>query len=363
MTSINDSLKEKTERLILEKAEEKGFTGSYEELISIIKVGETLGVSEALEPTDLVGVLREKKKKEDERTADLLGYRLDKFKQVEQDLDGLQAGLYVIGGDTNIGKTAFLINLFMDTIETNPHLYGLFFSLDDSTDIILNRILAIKANLPINGIRKPQGLDKQRLADRVGAYQALEALAGRFRIEDSTKIQDFTALDHHIREVIEGQGKDLIIAIDGLQNIDTGEGELNIREKNIARANMIKKLVTTYSVPILTTVELRKRAVGQSISREPSIDDIMETGKFAYNANLVWLLSLDDPDKREKISLRIGKNKLSENKQGWYLNFNRQTAEITETGETIGQINTVKESKVKPSKQGNRDYQGAFNNV
>lgn len=315
--SITESLKKKNQRLGVGKAE--------------VEIIEQI---EALEPTDLISVLRVKKEKEDNRTGDLLGYRLNKFKQIEKDLDGLQAGLYVIGGDTNIGKTAFLINLFLDAIETNPDLYGLFFSLDDSTDIILNRILAIKAGLPINDIRKPNTLDKPRKADRARAYSELEALAGRFRIEDSTKIQDFTALDHHIRQVI-GQGKQLVIAIDGLQNLDTGENETNIREKNIARANIIKGLVTAYSVPILTTVEFRKRGVGESTNREPTLNDIMETGKFAYNANLVYLLSVDDPDNLEKVSLRVGKNKLSASKQGRYLAFNRETAEITETGETI----------------------------
>jgi len=342
-----ESLDKKAQRVILDKAKEAfKFEGDYADLKGIADLVSREGTLLQLddikpyEPNDLRALLDDKKGKEDRYTGGLLGYGLNKFKHIESDLDGIQAGLYVIGGDTNIGKTAFLTNLFLDVIETNPKLYGLFFSLDDDLGTILNRLLAIRADIPLNAIKKPNtALDKARKDSRDSAYDYIRGLANdRVNVYDSTKIQSFEILEHHIKRALvdnKKSGKELIIAIDGLQNLDTGEDEQNIREKNIARANLIKGLVNRYSVPILTTVELRKRAVGQKQDSEPTLNDIMETGKFAYNANYVWLLSLDDRDNLEQVSLRVGKNKLSESKAGRYLRFNRQTAGMTETGELI----------------------------
>ena len=43
-----------------------------------------------------------------------LGYRLTKFKDIEQNIDGVQPGLYMLDAETNIGKTTILCNLARD---------------------------------------------------------------------------------------------------------------------------------------------------------------------------------------------------------------------------------------------------------
>jgi hypothetical protein len=64
----------------------------------------------------------------------------------------------------------------------------------------------------------------------------------------------------------------------------------------------------------------------------------METGKFAYNANLVLLLY---PEKWEEydnsdspmIVMKVAKNKLSHYRRSQLLRFNRATSRFEETGE------------------------------
>ena len=59
----------------------------------------------------------------------------------------------------------------------------------------------------------------------------------------------------------------------------------------------------------------------------------METGKFVYNANVVWLLSIKNRDiniEEPIINLRFAKNKLSDFRGAQELRFKRATGTMEE---------------------------------
>jgi hypothetical protein len=68
------------------------------------------------------------------------------------------------------------------------------------------------------------------------------------------------------------ENNNIIIAIDGLHNLDMGIADSNKRTENIERATFIKGLTDKYKFPLLTTVELRK--YGASSKNEDKIPDI-----------------------------------------------------------------------------------------
>ncbi|UCH66243.1 MAG: hypothetical protein JSW63_03675, partial [Ignavibacterium sp.] len=66
---------------------------------------------------------------------------------------------------------------------------------------------------------------------------------------------------------------------------------------------------------------------------KPTLHDLMETGKYAYNANVVWLLSQYSSGlllNLDTLTLEFAKNKLSDFKGEQYLLFNRPTGTIKE---------------------------------
>lgn len=271
-------------------------------------------------PTPYSIYLREKYNVEKERDPfDLLGYRLNKFLDIAKYTDGIQPGLYIVAAETNIGKTAFLINLFLDILVANPHTKGLYFSLDDSKKVITNRLIAYESLLPINQIQRKQqnSIDQEKVRE---AYSSLINLydQDRFNIFDISDVGHIDKLELIIRESAQSN---LFVFIDGLYNLEVSEeigSQFQLRELNIDRANKIKALVDSYDIPIVVSGELRKKAKHEGINKKPTIDDIMETGKLAYNANLVWLLYPENMEnfKEEEephIILDYAKNKLS-----WY---------------------------------------------
>jgi len=80
---------------------------------------------------------------------------------------------------------------------------------------------------------------------------------------------------------------------------------------------------------------LRKKGTGEKPSGKPTIHDIMETGKLAYNSNVVWLLYPKDvegysDDDEPTLLLEFAKNKLSHFRSKIELKFTRKTSKIEE---------------------------------
>lgn len=301
-------------------------TGKTEEALETLNTkAKELGLSKLKQKSiSFTDFLKDKQAKDRNRTAGLLGYGLNKFSQIAKDLDGVQAGLYVIGAYTNVGKTALLSNLFLDLVESNKEITGLYISLDDSRNVISNRLLSILSGLSINTVqKKPQYPDEAKNLE--DTYKKLLTLIAENRIDlkDIAEITNINILEAVVSNTFKNNNK-MFVCIDGLYNLDLGKATKGKREEAIELANGIKKLVDTYNIPILCTGELRKPAESKGRATTPSIDDLMETGKLAYNSNLVWVLYPEDREKFKTepepiLRLSYDKNKLSHYKG--YRNF------------------------------------------
>ena len=278
--------------------------------------------------------LMEKYELEKNRESILLGYPLTKFKNLCENIDGLQPGLYIIGAETNVGKTALLTNIALDLINSNPEVRVLYFSLDDSWSVITNRFLGILTGLELNKVQRMQGCESDAIKVK-NAYQELARLAddGRLYIKDLSDVTNFNQAEAVVRELYE-QGN-LAVFIDGLYNLEVEGNGGGIRETNIERANKLKLLVDTYRIPLICTAELRKKTKEEGKDKPPTVSDLMETGKFGYNANVVWLLYPENFSESKgadqfMIKLDYAKNKLSHYKDYQTLIFEKKKGIIRE---------------------------------
>ncbi len=292
---------------------------------------------------------------------DLLGLDLRRFHFLAEKLDGIQPGFYIAAAETNIGKTAFLANIFLDALEANPSIPGLFVTLDDPKSVVVDRFTSIlaylafrqekwedpdafaraRAELNINRLRKTLDFWPRMKAAKEEAASKLATWAktGRLDIRDITELSTGEALERHIRDMAKGGQKPFVV-IDALFNLDIGEGANNLREENIERAQFLKKLSDDLTIPIWTTAEIRKRnGMEKTKHRDyeskgaPTVDDIMESSKYAYNANAVFMLypeKWEDFTSPENISpylvIDIQKNKLSDFKHPIFATFTKRAA-------------------------------------
>jgi len=281
--------------------------------------------------------LKEKYEIESKRKVNqLLGYKLNRFLGIEKSIEGLQSGLYLVGAYTNRGKTAFLTSILLDLLFSNPEITVMYFSLDDSKRTIVNRLLASKSGIDINKVQREQADEKDQIKLRK-AYDYFIGLAKKERliIRDIEGASHINSIEAEIKERANGN---LVVFIDDVYNLDTGTSYEGIREENIDRAIKIKRLVEIYDLPIICTAELRKKSAGESMEKKPNINDLMETGKFSYKADIVWFLypEKDEAFNREPIPtlvLDYGKNKLSSFNEDLALVFTKSQGTIKEKGE------------------------------
>jgi hypothetical protein len=264
----------------------------------------------------------------------LLGYDLTKFGAMAKNIDGIQPGFYVIGAETNAGKTAFLCNLTLDLLDSNKDLTGIYFSLDESRDVILSRFLSIKTGIPLNQVRRPQqtGRHKDML---LKGYKYLRDLAKNKRlfIRDVSEIQGVWDLEDEIKRRMNHK---LFIVIDALHNLDMGMDPMEQRRENIERADRLKALATMYYLPVICTGELRKKERKEGEDKAPTIHDLMGGGKFAYNASLVLMIYPDNwedynTEDEPILKMQYEKNKLSHYRGIQYLRFIRKEGRLKES--------------------------------
>jgi DNA primase catalytic core len=276
--------------------------------------------------------LKQKFDVESVRECDLLGYKMISFKNVCKYVDGIQPGFYLLSAETSVGKTACLTNMFIDLILANPDVKGIYFSLDDNRDVIINRLLGFLTDIPLNQIQRKQENTTNQMK-LVQAYDSLISLSdqGRLDIKDLSEVDSISKCEKIIRENV---NRPLFVVIDGLYNLEI-EGNQSTREMNIDRANRIKTLVDIHKIPVICSGELRKKTTGDNSKKPPTLHDIMETGKLAYNANIVWLLypkniSSFSTDDEPELVLEFAKNKLSFFRSTIDLKFVRKTGKIIE---------------------------------
>jgi len=192
----------------------------------------------------MLDILDKQEKAQDEQTSDLLGYRLNSFNTIEKNLDGIQEGLYLVGGYSNVGKTNFLINLFLDVVESNNNVDAVFFSLDDTRKIIINRLVALKSGLEINAIQKPSSLKESDKAERKKTYQYFKNLKVRLNIIED--VENFDDLKQYLNNYTnDKKRKNVVIFIDGLYLLDIDSKATSGTDRNSIneeRANKIKEI-------------------------------------------------------------------------------------------------------------------------
>jgi DNA primase len=271
---------------------------------------------------------RDSKRQPNER----LGFELKTFSEIDTYLNGLQKGLYIIGAYPNVGKTAFMTSICIDVLDSNKDASVLFFTMDDSRDTIINRFLAGKADLAINSVQVGQSEPLQQIKLEK-AYEWLHdmALQKRFEVREMNEALTMDTIEHIIR--MHPKRENLLVFIDGVYNVPLDGKFDSLRTQNIERANRIKQLVKFFNLPVIVTAELRKKQgdvkfTTNNATTVPTMHDLMESGKYGYNADVVWLIYPENEssyrsEEKPRIKISFEKNKLSSNRDVMTMEFYR----------------------------------------
>lgn len=251
---------------------------------------------------------------------------------------GLQQGIFLFAAQPNVGKSALLLQICKQTAELNQDVFVAYFSLDDGLHDLMPRFIACDQQLPISICKNPERYaeDIEKMNARTEGLKKLYALSNRFGMYDANQvgqsIENIEAKIEMLRLHLPKETK-LVVAIDNFYDI---QSDLRRSQDDGAKyeytAGELKRISTMYDCPILCTAELRKL----NGNRRPGSDDLRETVKLQYIANVIcllynevgireqaaeiyWLNEMDE--KKPVIECRIGKNKLGSFKGTIFFEF------------------------------------------
>lgn len=290
------------------------------------------------------------------------GYEAPHYPIWSEKLEGLMNGFYIFAGFSNSGKTALASNLAMDyALNEKNHLYMIYYSLDDTKEDVISRIMAMKKRIPISVIRKPKryealiekgaensSLYKKQLEVRKQGLEDLKEMSKHFMVRDAEDIDCIEKMLNHAKMVknylqTRDEQANVIIVIDSLMDINIDSEKFREeRDRNTKISQLVKRYATTeIQCPIFGTAHVKKNS-----GRRVTISDLKESGRYEYDARAVFLITNDvsrngqnaeiyynSPNNTQKhpvLEVYWAKNKASSFKERTYCFFTPELSLATE---------------------------------
>lgn len=218
-----------------------------------------------------------------------------KYKLFDYITQGLENGrLYVIGGVTGMGKSAFMLNIAIRIAKQrregqNGTYHVAWFSYENMVDETVTRFAANIATIDTKRIKAAttdnDSGETQRYFDAMGNLSNLNL--------DITENAELTITQ--VRAMCRKKkyaGQLDAVFVDYLQIAPSG-GKFNNRHEEIGFiSGELKKMAKELNIPVITAVQLNRDSF--KTSRSPRLSDIRESGKIEQDSDGVILLHSDD---------------------------------------------------------------------
>lgn len=293
------------------------------------------------------------------------GYKTPSFPSLTNGLEGWDSGLYIFAGLANHGKTAAMINILEDMVMcADNKLFGVYFSLDDNKNKVLPRIVAMRESLPISLVAKPGRFQKmvdehhpdavhiaQQLDKRKEGINKLKSESNKMMVLDSQDIKSDKDLKQSIYQIYNyvkslDEEANIVIAVDGLKDINFTEISLSENEKVDTASRFLKDISVELDIIVMSTMHLRKL----NGNKRPDTQDLKDSNRLEYEADVIYLVYNDvsrnkeaakiysrgaseDAPKQPILELDWAKNKISSYKGRTFCYFSPEYSKAIECDE------------------------------
>ena len=235
------------------------------------------------------------------------------FPAIDKAFDGgLHPGFVIIGGDSNLGKTAFLSQIAWQTSVNNPNAYVMDFSLDDSMADKLSRVAACSGKVIINAVKTPLNYTQYplMLVRRKNALINIRNNVSNYRAYDATFSTFIEDIEKEIERMLiyfksNNIDKQLVVCIDNFHDLNTmTKPNMSDKEKYDFMAQWCADVSIKYDIIMLCTGELKKI----NGNRRAMLDDLRESVKIKYEAKAILLVYNEVHYKGENANIYFMRN-------------------------------------------------------
>ena len=237
------------------------------------------------------------------------------FKDLDNTTNGFQKGdLIILAARPSMGKTAFALNLALNSSQLQQDQAVAVFSLEMPAEQLIQRMLSTKSEVESSKIRNGYlNNDEMNLLHE----GATEMKALKIFIDDTPGIR-MSEVFSKCRKLHADHGLSLVV-IDYIQLISGNGKNSDNRQQEVSEiSRTLKSLARELKVPVIALSQL-SRKVEERTEKIPMLSDLRESGAIEQDADIVMFLyreayyqaikEKDESVKNEKVDLIIAKHR------------------------------------------------------
>lgn len=303
----------------LEAIDERDDTSHQDDKNNATKAKETvkkkekyLSVADALDKENFFKTIEEKRRRFSETGKIELSGIPTGYQQLDEVLDGLQAGnLITIAGRTGMGKTFLALN-FVDQIATLSKIPVSIFSLEMSQKQLLFRLISLKSGVSALKIKRGTLGDDEMEKVRVAVDMVKELPI--YIADDSSNSNLKTLLSNAKSMHEEGRAQVLFVDHIGLMKAGNDYGNKTYEVGEITRE--LKLLAVRFQIPIIALAQLNREADKPS---PPTLSTLKDSGNIEQDSDSVIFIHrrdyYDKIDKPGQAQVIVAKNRHGDSKE------------------------------------------------
>ncbi|WP_373434749.1 replicative DNA helicase [Metamycoplasma equirhinis] len=217
------------------------------------------------------------------------------FPKIDELILGSNPGdLIILAARPAMGKTAFALNIAANVAKANKTV--LFFSLEMSTEQLVQRMLAIASLTPINLLRKKE-IKSENAKSLYWTVEEMKKWKMFLSDKATLTISDITTMAKRYAQT----NKIDLIVVDYLQLIaDSVHSNSENRQQEVGRiSRALKQLARSLECPIISLSQL-SRSVEKREDKMPILSDLRESGNIEQDADAVVFLYRKDYYNKQK---------------------------------------------------------------
>ena len=247
-------------------------------------------------------------------------------RDLDQILNGLNQGFYVLGGAPGVGKTSLALQWACRAAEEVPVLYVTYENSPQS--LVLKAICRMAGISPADVDRGRADLGKLRegikvfLSSEIAPHDGSEGkigrhLGGRLAFLEGNKRTTTAYIQGQARQAMARHGASrCLVVVDYLQRMaHAGASDYGSLRENVSALTLeLRELATRLDSPVLALSSL-SRGVGNY--SKPTLEALKESGDLEFAADVVLLMGANEDDPTgnrlvRNIDLQVAKNRYGE---------------------------------------------------
>ena len=209
------------------------------------------------------------------------------FSRLDRVTSGWQkSDLVIIAARPGMGKTALALTMGRNIAINHKIPIGIF-SLEMSTDQLVNRLISSESEIPSNKLRKGN-LEEYEF---VQLHEKIKDLAeAPIYIDDTPGLSVFE-LRAKARRLVKNHGVKIII-VDYLQLMTAGGNKIGNREQEISTiSRSLKGIAKELKIPVIALSQVNRGVESRtSTSKRPILADLRESGAIEQDADIVTFI-------------------------------------------------------------------------